>query len=224
MKKHLLISFAILALVTVAFNGCKKDDTTAPVITLNGPNPDQMVMRTTYAEPGYTANDDEDGDITGRVAVDEEINENLPGDYEIHYSVSDDAGNATDTHREVTVIATPGALAANYSIIDSCSSGADTITWPSYGPEIISVNSASTIKFTRFANYDNNNSIVATVNSDGTVTIALQSAANIGGANETHQFQGSGYVTANGIYITYTDINVTAGGATASCWAFFTRL
>ncbi|MEP7264044.1 MAG: hypothetical protein ABI772_06090, partial [Bacteroidota bacterium] len=58
---------------------------------------------------------------------------------------------------------------------------------------------------------------------DGIITLPSQTANGIGSASENHTFQGSGYVTETGIYITYTDTNLSAGGASATCKAYFTR-
>ncbi len=221
MKKHLL-TLTLLALSVVVFNGCKDDeDTTAPVITLAGSNPYELEMRTSYVEQGYTATDDEDGDITASVVVDNEVIENLPGNYEIHYEVSDAAGNFSDVHREVNVIATPAALAATYSVVDSCGTGAALLVF-NYG-QSITVNSSTSIKFSKFADYSNNSNITATVNANGTITMALQQATNIGSLNENHTFQGTGYVTANGIYLEYVDTNQSQGNAATTCKAYFTR-
>lgn len=223
MKKHLLLSCVALALTAIVFTGCKDDeDTTPPTITLSGPNPDNLEMLTSYVDPGYSASDDEDGNLTANVVVDySEIDNRLPGSYEVHYELTDNAGNAADVHREVNVYCTPAALAKNYTVKDSCGSGASLLVF-NYA-QSITVNSSTSIKFSKFADYSGNTNITATVATDGTITIALQQANGIGSLSENHTFQGSGYVTPTGIYITYTDTNLSQGNTSATCKAYFTR-
>ena len=80
-------------------------DTTSPVITLNGANPLIVPLNGTYTEPGYTAVDPEEGDLTGSVQVIgvNQINTAVAGNYTVTYLVSDSAGNTTTITRTVTV-------------------------------------------------------------------------------------------------------------------------
>ena len=79
-------------------------DQTAPVITLNGPNPLTLAAGSTYIEPGATAQDNVDGNISGAIAINNsDLNTNVPGSYEIIYSVSDAAGNTAQEIRPVIV-------------------------------------------------------------------------------------------------------------------------
>jgi len=84
-------------------------DETPPVITLNGNNPESVVVGTPYADAGATASDDIDGDITGNIVVGGDVVDvNTIGSYVITYNVSDAAGNAaTEVTRTVNVIAAP---------------------------------------------------------------------------------------------------------------------
>ncbi|MYC79205.1 MAG: DUF5011 domain-containing protein [Cenarchaeum sp. SB0661_bin_35] len=77
----------------------------APVITLLGQTNMTIPFNTTYVEPGYTATDHEDGDLTGNVTVTGTVNTNTIGTYTIHYDVTDSAGNnATRQNRTVNVV------------------------------------------------------------------------------------------------------------------------
>ena len=129
MKKELIKICLTLLVVASTFVACKEDDdTTAPVITLNGANPQSLEMLATYVEAGATASDDEDGDITSSIVIDDsEIENKLPDTYEVHYEVSDAAGNATDVHRMVNVVATTDALAKNYTVKDTCGAPSDSV-------------------------------------------------------------------------------------------------
>ena len=66
--KSKLISASILAATfgALLLNGCKKDeDTTAPVVTLNGPSSLELSLNTSsYEDPGATATDDNDGSVS----------------------------------------------------------------------------------------------------------------------------------------------------------------
>jgi len=218
MKKNLILPLAGIILLSLAtLQSCKKDDTTAPTITLSGDNPYTMEMRTSYAEPGFTANDDEDGNISSSVTSTNNINANLPGEYSVHYAVSDAAGNAASEDRTVNVVATPAALAASYTVVDTC--GTSQIF--NYTQSITAVNS-TTIKFSLFADYSGNINITATVASDGTITIPIQTALNIGTLGDDHTFSGTGKVTVNGIFLDYIDQNLT-NSSNAACKAHYTR-
>jgi hypothetical protein len=82
-------------------------DTTAPVIALSGANTVALEVGTAYAEPGYTATDNYDGDITTRVAVTGSVNHAALGAYLLQYNVSDSSGNpAEQKTRTVNVIDT----------------------------------------------------------------------------------------------------------------------
>lgn len=76
-------------------------DTEAPVLTLNGAGNVTLSCGTAYAEPGATALDDQDGDITGRIQIQGIVDSFVPGTYTLTYSVSDIAGNQTQAVRAV---------------------------------------------------------------------------------------------------------------------------
>src|SRR5699024_11650177 len=71
------------------------EDDEAPVITLNDDKPIELEVGKTYEEPGATAEDNVDGDITDDIEITGEVNTNKVGDYTITYTVSDTAGNET---------------------------------------------------------------------------------------------------------------------------------
>ena len=75
-----------------------------PTITLSG---DTVIMEAgeTYEEPGYTAWDNGNGDITDWVEIVSNLNPYLAGNYQVTYIVSDGFGNETRVYRDVTVTA-----------------------------------------------------------------------------------------------------------------------
>ena len=73
---------------------CPATDTTAPVITLTGAADMTVAQGGTFSDPGATATDDVDGDISSRIMVTGSVDTATVGDYVLHYNVSDNAGNA----------------------------------------------------------------------------------------------------------------------------------
>ena len=56
-------------------------DTTAPVITINGANPVDVDLGTTYSDAGATATDSYDGDLTSSITVSSNVDTNTVGTY-----------------------------------------------------------------------------------------------------------------------------------------------
>ncbi|MBI4145089.1 DUF5011 domain-containing protein [Candidatus Woesearchaeota archaeon] len=90
-------------------------DTTAPMITILGDNPDTITAGT-YYDAGATATDDVDGDLTSAIVVTSTIEITPsgtvsatpvePGTYTVTYTVSDAAGNTAVAVRTV-IVGTP---------------------------------------------------------------------------------------------------------------------
>lgn len=78
-------------------------DFAAPVISLKGEKSFFIKVGTTYTEQGYTAKDNIDGDVTGKVTVSGGVNTSKMGRNVITYSVSDMAGNKATVERVVYV-------------------------------------------------------------------------------------------------------------------------
>ena len=81
-------------------------DTTKPVITLQGDAHLTHEAKTTFTDPGATAADSYDGDLTGSIQVSGTVNADQLGTYELRYSVSDSSGNTEEVVRTVEVIDT----------------------------------------------------------------------------------------------------------------------
>jgi len=78
-------------------------DTTPPVITLNGDNPLYLNVGDEFVDPGATATDDVDGDLTEQIVVTGSVDTSKPGEYILTYTVSDSAGNTASVTRTVIV-------------------------------------------------------------------------------------------------------------------------
>lgn len=115
MKKINLFSVMIVSTAILSIISCKKDDTTAPVITLTGSNQVNHILNTTYTDQGATATDDTDGDITGSITMTGSVNKDLTGNYTLTYSVTDAAGNSSSVTRTVNVYNQADHLAGAYN-------------------------------------------------------------------------------------------------------------
>ena len=75
-----------------------------PVITLVGPTTITIPRYGTYSEPGYSAYDTVDGDLTYKVQVTNPVDTSNPGTYYIQYMVSDWWGNYAEVlYRSIIV-------------------------------------------------------------------------------------------------------------------------
>ncbi len=80
------------------------EDTTKPVITLEGEETVNVDLNDDYIDAGATAEDDVDGDITYRIQVINPVDTSKAGTYYVAYDVSDWAGNrAVRVYRTVIV-------------------------------------------------------------------------------------------------------------------------
>ena len=100
----------IMAGVVTFMSSCNKDkDTTPPVITILGENPQPVCVDTVagheYVDPGATAYDDVDGDVSSSIVVTENtVNIAVKGQYSVKYRANDKSGNFVEAQRVVNVI------------------------------------------------------------------------------------------------------------------------
>jgi peptidoglycan/xylan/chitin deacetylase (PgdA/CDA1 family) len=78
-------------------------DPVCPEIHLLGDHTVYMTCGGEYSEPGWTAIDNVDGDLTDRVRVTGQVDKYLAGSYQLTYRVYDDSGNAAESYRTVVV-------------------------------------------------------------------------------------------------------------------------
>ena len=106
---------------TITVNAAVTADTTPPVISLLGSSTINLTVGDTLTDPGVTATDDVDGDVTLSITASGIVDTSTPGTYVITYSVTDTAGNTTAVDRTIIV----SAAASSYSISVTASSNAD---------------------------------------------------------------------------------------------------
>jgi len=194
------IFFCVAFLIIV---GCKhnttpdldtdKDLNKAPTITLSGASEITIEVFSQYVDPGVTANDDRDGELTSSILIDAEgLNTSKLGRYSITYRLSDSEGmNAIEVTRTVVVIdsqapnltllgsgsltlevgipsSDPGYVVNdNYDAVDSIA--VDVTQWPdSLGVNTVTYtatdNSGNTTTVTRSVNYVNKPTVSLTTN------------------------------------------------------------
>ena len=78
-------------------------DSTPPNLNLLGDNPLRLEVFDTFIDPGATAYDNYDGDITSQIQVSGTIDSNTVGSYELYYRIMDSSSNETTRTRTVLV-------------------------------------------------------------------------------------------------------------------------
>ena len=87
-------------------------DTTPPVITLIGGNPFTVEQNTVFSDPGATAFDIVDGNISANVVASGSVNTAIVGQYSRSYDVSDAAGNSAATVTRIINVIAPADTVA----------------------------------------------------------------------------------------------------------------
>lgn len=82
-------------------------DREPPVITLSQGDTINILTNSKFEDPGWTAQDDSDGDVTEAVKTKGIVDTYNPGTYRISYSVSDSYGNEASIKRTVLVDGEP---------------------------------------------------------------------------------------------------------------------
>ncbi len=83
------------------------DDVIPPEITLSGGDSVDIFAGKPYEEPGFTAWDNSEGDISHRVTVEGTVNRYRSGSYPLTYTVTDAYGNTSVVTRTVNVVPQP---------------------------------------------------------------------------------------------------------------------
>lgn len=89
-------------------------DLTPPELILHGESYITLTIGYAFEEPGFTATDNCDGDLTEQVVVTSDVNMYLPGTYTVTYTITDAAGNTATAVRTVVMCEiqaqTPGGI------------------------------------------------------------------------------------------------------------------
>lgn len=105
-------------IVKITINSCESitppppHDNHPPIITLIGSSTINILEGTTFTDPGATATDIEDGDLTSHIVKTGTVNTSIVGNHTITYSVTDSAGASSSVTR--TVVVNPNINACRY--------------------------------------------------------------------------------------------------------------
>jgi hypothetical protein len=79
-------------------------DVTKPIISLSGLSTMYIEYDTTFSDPGATATDNNDGDLTSSIVTSGTVNTSVIGSYSIDYDVSDSTGNDAITKTRTVIV------------------------------------------------------------------------------------------------------------------------
>lgn len=206
MKTKILSLTAIAFIATASvFTGCKKDDTSAPTVSLVGAPSQTISLQGTYTEQSATANDDKDGKLTPTISGTVDVN--MTGTYEIKYTATDAAGNSGTATRTVTVVNDADSFTGTY---DCSIAGSPPYTY------VQSVAASTTLNnriiFGKFGDYVGNTGIYADI-VGSTITLTSQTAIQVGNPAADRVFAGTGTISGMNFTLNYTE--TTGGTSTA---------
>jgi len=150
-------------------------DKEEPKITLKGSSTTYVYTGKTYKEKGATASDNIDGDISEKIKIEGEVDSSKNGEYEIKYTVVDNAGNIGQAVRKVIVKEQPqnsscGEKGVIYLTFDDGPSSETT-------PKILDVLKKYNIKATFFVTSSGPDELIKREYDEGHV-IALHSSSH----------------------------------------------
>ena len=91
--------------LVICFGEEPPPENTQPIITVLGLNPLIVIEGDTFTDPGATADDEEDGDVTSDIVIGgDTVHTNIPGTYVITYDVADSQGLAADQKTRTVII------------------------------------------------------------------------------------------------------------------------
>jgi len=159
--ENILSGFVLLLLMQLS-SGCSSSSgnvpTFAPQITLNGANPEDIIVGGTFSDPGATAMDDVDGNLTSYIRVSSNVDTSIVGDYQVTYSVTDSDGNSASAVRRVIVI-DPGSDAVVLNVPDGYATISDALANAADGDTILLAPGTYDVSQTLFI--DKNNITIA---------------------------------------------------------------
>jgi hypothetical protein len=215
MKKTSRI-LVVAAMAGLLITSCKKEDTSAPSVSVNGAETMTLNLHDPYVEQGATASDSKDGDLSSGISTSGSVDVHNAGVYMITYTATDKAGNSGDATRKVIVRHTGSTTAGSYSVKDSCGNSNTSYI------DILSNNSTIQLSVTRFANYDNANAFFEiSGETNSTITVPQQTIV-CGTIPVSRVFKGSGTISSNGKKLTINYTEVT-NSTTVACTGVYSR-
>ena len=206
---------AILTLLIVVFFSCRKVDDTPPIINMKPPDTLAQVLNKPYVDPGATATDEADGNITNNIYIQNDVDVNKVGKYTVVYSVVDKQGNeAAPKTRWVFVYNQAWSYAGYYNTLE-------TEVYPSQNTnEYVARIAADSLLNYRINISSFSGDTLISVYGDIKDTVLIIPFQKVGGDTATTSFQGSGIINDTVISLQYTKIDSTG----TSLWnAVFTR-
>ncbi|WP_197061131.1 immunoglobulin-like domain-containing protein [Colwellia psychrerythraea] len=161
-------------------------DIAAPIIYLLGNSSINVMVNQDYVEPGFSALDNVDGDLSGSVEISGTVDSSIVGTYIISYNVIDAASNAAITKtRQVTVqdVSAPVVIAPNNIIIATIDAFGTPISNTEINAFLNSANANDDVDGSLAVVYDAPNIFPL-----GVTTVyftAIDSANNVGSAQAT---------------------------------------
>jgi hypothetical protein len=218
-----LLRGAIVTAIVLA-TGCKKKesaqeptqepavDNTNPVIMLKGKSHDTTSLNGAYIDPGATASDDTDGDISSRITVTRVLDKDRVGGNYIYYNVKDAAGNFAQVSRFVYVRNDAYWLAGNYNVVSNCGPGFSGLTSSVVIDPSTSVNNRIIISNQQFNTIGG---VAADVNGTSLSMSTQVIASSLG--------SGTGSISADGKSFTLTTTYTPAIQGSGGCTIVYTR-
>lgn len=195
---------------------CAENDDVPPVLTLNGQDTLFHVLNAQYIDPGATATDDTDGDLTSNIFVDNQVDEDRVGEYTVQYRVVDNSGNeAPEVSRVVYVLNEAFPYLGDYSASEiQIFPANEACMFPAFVWQDSLVNN-------RIVFYDFACSIQREVYADVTDSFLIVPFQYIQDSLVDMSIQGSGIINDSLAYLEYTRIDSLGSGL----WqATFTRI
>lgn len=143
----------------IIFSAVTVPDTVPPVVTLLGMNPVTLTVGDTFTDPGATANDNIDGDITESIVVGGDIvDTGIAGTYVVTYDVSDSAvvPNVAIQEKRYVIVIEPDvtpiiptvalngtAIVSAYTITEATARFASGLQFDTTGAASVTVNGSS---------------------------------------------------------------------------------
>lgn len=168
---------------------------TNPTITLTGSDFVSLNVGDTWTDPGYSATDTQDGNLTSSVTLTGSVNTSTPGTYQIVYSVADSQGLPAARQIRTVVVAIPGNCLQNLAYTYDANNNITKIVDASSGA------SSKTVDYT----YDDLNRLTSAT------------ATNVAGGQQTYTY--SYAYNAIGNILTRTE-SVGGGAAITSTYSY----